>query len=132
MSKRVQVTELREIRRRLSAGYVPVPPRSLPSWVADWHQGLEKVHYLKPGKFAIADTLGSLVKLRGGVHVRGPLAFMAKPDIERIWEDFVARDLRAYHAIEDRESGFDFHFAAIDGFDQYVTGTVTVIRIEGT
>lgn len=132
MSKRVTPSELMEIRRRLSDAYVPIPPRFLEGWVKDWNVALERIHYAKAGQFSLADSLGALVKLRGAVQVRGPLFPMSRPDLERVWMEDVAKGLRSYHAIEDRADGFDFHFAALDGNDQYITGTLTVVKMPGT
>ncbi|MGV3618571.1 MAG: hypothetical protein ACO1SV_24885 [Fimbriimonas sp.] len=130
MSKRVTPSELMEIRKRLSATYPPISPRILESWIADWNTALERIHYAKSGTFTIAESLSALVKLRGAVKVRRNLFEMSRPDIERVWGEDVAKGLRAYHAIDERSDGFDFLFAAIDGNDQYMTGVVTVLRME--
>ena len=132
MSKRVTPSELMQIRKRLSEAYIPISPRLLEGWAADWTNGLERIHYATTGKFTIAESLGALVKLRGAVKVRPNLFEMSRPDLERIWSDDVAKGLRAYHAFDDSPVGFDFHFAALDSNEQYVTGTLTVIRSEAT
>ena len=132
MSKRVAPSELMQIRKRLSEAYIPISPRILEGWAADWNTGLERIHYAKTGKFSIAESLGALVKLRGAVQVRKNLFEMSRPDIERIWSEDVSKGLRAYHAIDDHATGFDFHFAAIDGNDQYITGTLSVVKMEGS
>jgi hypothetical protein len=132
MSRRVTPTELTQIRKRLAENYVPISPRTLEGWTVDWNSALARIHYVKAGRFSIADSLGAMVKVRGGVQVRGPLFEMSRPDIERVWQEDVAKGLRAFHAIEDRQGGYDFHFAALDDRDQYVTGTLTVVRMEGT
>lgn len=130
MSKRVTPAEFMQIRKRLADTYPPVSPRILEGWAADWNTGLERIHYAKSGKFSIAETLGALVKLRGAVKVKRNLFEMSRPDIERVWGEDVARGLRAYHTIEDHDGGFDFMFAAIDGNEQYMTGTLTVLKVE--
>lgn len=132
MSKRVTPSELMQIRKRMADTYPPISPRYLEGWASDWNTALERIHYAKSGKFAIAETLGALVKLRGAVKVKKNLFEMSRPDIERVWSEDVAKGLRAYHAIEDREGGFDFLFAALDGNDQYITGTLTVLKMEMT
>ena len=132
MSRRVSPSELAQIRKRLADGYVPIPPRFVQSWAGDWTNALTRIHYVKAGKFSVSDSLGSMVKFRGSLQVRGPLFEMSRPDIERVWREDVAKDLRAYHAIEDRPDGYDFHFIALDPNDQYVTGTLTVTKMEGT
>jgi hypothetical protein len=130
MSKQVSLSDFYLLRKRLTEGYVPLSPRALETWAADWSSGLERLHYVRSGKFTIAQGLKELVRLRGAVHVRKSLLPMAQPDLTHIWSEYVAKDMNAYHAIDIRHEGFDFHFAAIDAQSQYITGWFTVLRME--
>lgn len=130
MSRAVSVLVLLQLRRRLKDGYLPIPPRDMPEWVKSWHKGLEKVNYFKPGEIVLNHNPDSIVRLRGEVQVKRHLAGFAKPDIEKVWDETVSKGLQAYHALEDRDGGFDFHFAAVDAANQYISGTLTVVPAE--
>lgn len=130
MSKQLPFTEFIELRRKLTEGYVPVSPRMVESWIADWNVGLQRLTYARAGSFSVAEGLKALVKLRGAVYVRSPLFDMSRPDLAIIWQENVSNGLRAYHAIDNYRDGYDFHFAALTPTNQYITGSLSVIRAE--
>lgn len=130
MSKYLPYSEYIELRRRLTEGYVPVSPRAVEGWIADWNKGLERLHYARVGTFTIAEGLKALVKLRGVIAVRPTLYEMARPDLTVIWEEYVATGLRAYHTIDNQMGGYEFHFAALNSSDQYITGSLCVVKMD--
>ena len=130
MSKALTFTEFIELRRRLTESYVPVSPRAIESWIGDWNIGLQRLHYARVGSFTVAEGLKALVKLRGAVYVRSPLFDMSRPDLAIIWNENVANGLRAYHAIDNLGDSYDFHFAALTPYNQYITGSLSVVRAE--
>lgn len=116
------------MRDTWARSFAPVSMRELEAWKHDTRVALSRIPGLSVSQLALAQTLGSLVSVKGAVTYQGPNLEFVKVDIARVWGEFLAEGLKARHAFVEKADGFEFHFVALDAKDHYLTGTLSVVR----
>jgi len=129
MSRRVGAGDFEGTRRLWRDAYEPVGLRELPTWASDWAVALRELPYVTQVRAATESFGDTMVQVR--LSSRFPLgsAEVVEADIEALWGDNLAQNLRSYHAFVPKGDGLEFLFICLTGQDRLLTGVVSVTRV---
>ena len=109
-----------------SRAFQPVSVRSQEVWEHDFADALHGAPYLRVVATSSGNWVQSMLCIKALMNVSGLMIEAVDADIERIWTDDIAKDLRAYHSLLATEDGFIMQCAAATAGNTYITARIAV------
>lgn len=125
MSKRLSSFDFDKLTKRWNGYYTPIDTRETEGWRRDWSDLVEDLPYLRIARGAPRQGNEVVHQLHCHLNLDGNSSDAVKADFQKLWE-LLSRGTEAYHCIEPLADGFQFHYAALNTRELFVTGSMQV------
>lgn len=128
MSRRTDDPDFASTRRLWLGAYESIGPRELAVWQREWSLALDQLPYVHNLR-SVRDTHPDLLlDIRFGCHYPLNSEEIVQADLETLWTDTIAKDLRAVHSFFIHDTGLRFQFMCVTPKDEVLTGAVVVSK----
>lgn len=125
MSKRLSTFDFDKQAKRWNGYYTPIDTRETDGWRRDWADLVDDLPYLRTARGAPRQGSEVVPQIHCHLNVDAASAEAVKADFQKLWE-LLSKGTEAYHSIEPTSDGFNFHYAALNTRQLFVTGSMHV------
>jgi hypothetical protein len=126
LSTRKVIGEYRDLVRDWQRIYEVAGMRDRNELLRSWQVALQALSYLEVLKVGTTMSSDPMVEVSGRYSITRRNTDLVMIDVERLWQERVAKEGRCLHALIDTTEGFNFLFSGVQSERILVSGIIRV------